>query len=118
MDDVNFDYYIYPPNNLTDMTASNLTLVVEMMLDTKETVGGTENVHLYPPSDEYTTEKFRYSGYSKIIRRYPVINEYDRNNKLFVKFHRDTEREIVELWSQKRITGFSVRWYFEDGNGR
>ena len=38
-------------------------------------------------------------------------------NELFIKFNRDLAQDHVDQWNQKRMTGFTLHWHFEDMTG-
>ena len=88
---------------------SNCTLVLELVLDLKETLGGEESVELITDGSEV----FRYVENKTIKRELDIGNSSDSQIK--VAFTRDLEFDM-DGWDNKRMTGFSFRWHFHYKN--
>ena len=103
---VNYNYRIFFPTNM----ASNLTLVVVMIADTKKTAGGFESVDIYPPGGGHETIIF--SGKIKKTFRYKLNN----TNTLNIYLIRMLSESDLAYYTDKTMTGMKVEWFVEDGN--
>ena len=115
---VRYDYNIHFPTNISTM-ASNMNIVVVMMLDTKETVGSNEYVGIHPPSG-YDNEHIQYTGKMRKTWRYQVTNKFTENDTLRIVFYRSIsklDKSDMDYYTYKTMTGMSIEWFVEDGNG-
>ena len=109
---LDYRYYIYPSYKLLEYHP-NASLVLKISIDTKETVGGVEVVEFTAP--RRSMEKL--VGKTNEQRKYRVDSIKGYNPKIIIKFLRDSNQQITDQWSNKRMTGYSVEWYYESENG-
>ena len=110
-----YEYKITLPSNIATI-ATNLSLVVEIVLDTKQTDGGTDSFYLGPPGG-YETKYFEHTGNITLRRVYKVSKFTGLRNYLYLKFKRNIDQISLDQWTDKRMTGMAAKWYFEDENG-
>ena len=115
---LDYTYYIYPPEILFIET-SNISLVVEMTMDTKETVGGQDYAKVYS-NGEYKEYSFRYTGRKNFTKKYNISEFVQINDevKLKVEFARFLEEDSLKEWKNKRMTGMTVNWHYENKLGK
>ena len=109
-----YKYEFYPSYKITE-SYPNASFVLKLLIDTKETDGDSEVLELKAP--RRSIEKFQHSGKIEEIRKYEVDSLRGYNSPIKIKFYRASGVEIVEEWSKKRMTGFSVDWYYESEIG-
>ena len=111
---VDYTYNVQLPANISDYGA-NISLVVDILLDTKTTIEyDSEFVRIYPPGSN-KNEIFDSTGKMRMVRRYHITGNFTgNNNKLKILFLRYVYNSI-EQRREKRISGMSVEWFVEDG---
>jgi hypothetical protein len=119
---VYYDYTIYLPTTLSSVTSqyNDLSLVLDFQVDV-QLYGGNEFVSLNSIG-KHAFEEFYNTGNVSIIRRYTLkdIKDQIRSDQkyLLIAFVRDIDQINVYKQLEKRVTGFSLDWYFEDGVGK
>ena len=115
---VHFEYYIYPPRDVSAVT-KGMSLVLDLMMDTKETAGGEDYVQIHA-FGKYEDCKFRYTGKENITMRYKVseIFKDKYGTALDIGFYRSYSDDNFDKWENKRITGMAVKWYYENEIGK
>ena len=118
MNKAQYIYYIRVPDNIS----VRAYLRMDMMMDTKETSGGTENITIVQPGDRSRAEMFSYSANVTVAKKWHIATpEYvyitGEDNRLAVDFERDIPKDSLENWRQKRMTGCRFTWHLEDQSG-
>ena len=103
---------------------NNTVLVVEMTADLKETYGGVDSVLLVDMNTK--SETFQYGNVS-VRRTFPVdFNDYSKSNgltgltrqmALSITLRRYIDAVSLAQWDNRRMTGFTLDWHYEDENG-
>jgi hypothetical protein len=102
-------YFLLPYSTLYSGDSTDLTLVMDFQVDVK-LYDGEEYVDLRFPQS--VNEYFRNSGNITIRKRFK--NYVDTT---YLTFRRTVDQVSVDEEFEKRMTGFSVDWYYEDGTG-
>ena len=102
------NFYIYLHPNITTL-GGNLTMVMKVQIDTKETMGGYDYASIDMPAED--KKRFQYTGYLNETWHYPLDEKYD------ISFRHDVDTDSYEKWSDKRMTGFSLAWHIENSTG-
>ena len=105
-------YLIFPPDNITAIGRENITLIVNIEADTKETaLGGQESVYI----EEKVIEKGRVS-----TTKHFLISEDANENEESRKYKFRFNRNIVRLsdWPTRRMTGMKMNWSYVDSNNQ
>ena len=100
--------FVYPPHSMKD--TSNLKFRLEAEIDTKKTImSGIDYVFL-----TYNKRKNTHYGSQNISRTFPVQKN---SSKIQIKFCHRRDFTSIKEWTQKRNTGFKIRWYYTDNFG-
>ena len=102
---------IYLPANITEI-AGEVTLVMKVHLDAKETAGGSDYLTRYIP--DIKDQKFQFiqlGGYLNATWGLPAADQY------MVYFTREIDTKSYARWNRKRMTGFSIAWHLENSTG-
>ena len=96
----NYEFQIILHANITRMNFGNLTLVMEMVVDTKETAGLNCDEFAGIKSGDYGLEQFRYTGNKSVIRRYLVNDKFDEDEHMYtnIEFKRDMNKVDMQHW--------------------
>ena len=97
-------------------------MVLEMMLDTKETKGAIDEIRIFSP-EGYGNELIEFSGSKNESWRYRL---HERKNStleetvynISINMRREIDPKCFNDWTNKRPTGFKAQWYLEDHFGK
>ena len=114
---VYYDYTIYLPTTLSSVTSqyTDLSMVLDFQVDV-QLYGGNEFVSLNRIG-KHAFEEFYNTGNVSIIRRY-TLKDIEEQEYLRITFRREIDPRNVYKQVEKRGTGFSLDWYFEDEIGK
>ena len=101
-------YVIYIPTDFANYKKQKLDLVLNFNIDV-QLYGGYDEV--YSNIEYLGSEWFHNSG--NITRRY---NARDLG-RVYITYTREVEQNSVDKQTEKRVTGFSLEWHFENGKG-
>ena len=114
--DVYDHYSIMFPTNLATISP-NMTMVLEGIIDTKETDGGYDYLTIGSPDGQ--TEYIQLSGNISVRRTYPVTDMLTTPfTRMLLSWSRlSFDQDSLDQWNDRRMTGFTLAWYFEDATG-
>ena len=114
--ETDFQHTIYLHANISSM-AQNSSVVLEMKLITKKTVGGTEYVYITLPGG-LGYEILKYTGNITKNWRLNVTDQFTGfKNRISFHFLRAMDQTSLDIWKDKVMSGFSLTWYLMNENG-
>ena len=113
---VDYDFTFYQPDNITKY--NNVSLEMEILVDIKETLGGSEEGKTCPlgkPTSDFRCESMKGQNKTKTLL-FDVTNKKNKGFASF-KFKRGFSDKVIREWETKRITGMKINWEYKDNEG-